>query len=124
MKNKYKILESFDNLSIISTIISLKGSIKIYNEFEVEPYEYFSVEFQAEYWYLKYQILKNNYFVISKDEFSSLFIEKNLNIIWMSVTDDEGFILECRDGGWYLSVEKDNILFSVFKEFKLSPVHL
>jgi hypothetical protein len=124
MKTKYKILESFDDLSIISNIISLKGSIKIFNEFEVEPYEYFSVEFQAEYWYLKYQLLRNSYFVISKDEFSSLFIEKNLNIIWMSVTDDKDFILECRDGGWFLSIEKNNVLFPVFKEFKLSPVQL
>lgn len=119
---KFKINDVFDNLSIINDVLSVVESIKIYKELEIEPFKNFSVGFQAEYWYLKYQILRNGYLEIVKDDFEYIFCEQHLNIIWLSVTDDNGFILECRDGMWFLSIIEDHVLIPVFKKLKLSPI--
>jgi len=112
--NRYKIVNSINNLSLLKEIITLFG------EFEIEPFKEFSLAFQAEYWYLKYHLLQDNAVQLEMGEFSSVYEEQGLNVIWLSVKDNESFILECRDGGWFISFLKPNEnINAIFANFKL-----
>jgi hypothetical protein len=118
--NRYKIVNSIENLLLLKEILFIKSIIVLYGELEIEPFKEFSTGFQAEYWYLKYYLLKDKTVQLKVGEFSNLYKEQSLNIIWLTVKDNESFILDCIDGEWYISFLKlDQEINTIFKKFKL-----
>ena len=118
--SKYKIINELKNLAFIRDILQIESEIQLYGELEIEPYEEFSVSFQADYWYVKYLLLKDQHIYLTT-EFESLFSEPNLNIIWLMLTDGKTFVLEFNDGQPIISFLKDNTLIQdYFKLFTLN----
>ena len=104
-------------------MLDISDSVMIYNEFEIEPFTKFSLAFQAEYWYLKYRLLKDGIIKLNDEEFNALYNEKNINIIWLSLKVQNDLTIECRDGEWVLRFFKlSDSLKSLIQQFKLNPV--
>jgi hypothetical protein len=116
--NKFQIIKSIENLSFLKKLIQLIGPVKLYGKFEIEPYKEFSIAFQANYWFIKYTLLANDIFELD-EESSGLMDEKNINLVWVNVTNETDFIIECKDGDWSITFLSDNDLIKdFFKEQK------
>ena len=102
---KHKLNWSVGSLRFPKYLFEVFNDIDLYGEFEIEPYKEFSLAFQAEYWYLKYRVLKEGSINLNKEEFSQLYKETDINIIWLSVKDKNNFVLECKDGDWALTFD-------------------
>lgn len=89
-------------------------------DLEIDPFANFSTEFSAEYWYLKYHLLRDGKIMLDKD-FYQIFLEDSLNIIFFKITDLVNFSVECTDGEWYFKILKENqISIKVYEELKAS----
>jgi hypothetical protein len=53
-----KVINRPTSLAFLKDLLKLKQKVKLYGEFEVEPFVEFSLRFQAEYWYIKYSLVK------------------------------------------------------------------
>jgi hypothetical protein len=114
--SKYKIINELKSLAFIRDILLIEPKVRLYGELEIEPYVEFSVNFQADYWYIKYLLLRDQYVDLT-NEFESLFSEPDLNIIWLRLTDGNTFVLEFNDGQPFVSFLKENT--SIKKYFEL-----
>jgi len=101
---KYKILGTINDLSIIERFLGIYNTAILYNNLEIEPYKEFSTAFQADYWYIKYYLLKDGNLDLSEFELSAFYREKYLNIIWLSVKVKDNSIIECKDGVWFITI--------------------
>ncbi|ATP58015.1 hypothetical protein CPT03_16855 [Pedobacter ginsengisoli] len=118
--SKYKIINELKSLDFIKDILLIEPKVRLCGELEIEPYVEFSVNFQADYWYIKYLLLRDQYVDLT-NEFESLFSEPDLNIIWLRLTDGNTFVLEFNDGQPFLSFLKENTLMkNYFELFTLS----
>jgi len=99
---EYEIKRAIHSLEFLIDLINLGTDIIILEEFEIEHFVEFSIGFQAEYWYLKYQLIKNEKIRLS-NEYQALLNEKGINIIWLNLTDEKSFLLKCIDGSWRIS---------------------
>jgi hypothetical protein len=104
--NKLKIFEH--NLIFLKDLLDFE-CVYFIEDLEIEPFKKFSPEFSSEYWFLKYNLIKDGKYLID-DNFSSLFKEIDINIIWMTLSDLENFNLKCIDGTWFLEVLEENII--------------
>ena len=119
---KLRITSELKSLAFIRNILKIEQKIKLYGEFDIEPYRKFSVNFQAEYWYIKYLLLRDQ-FVNLTDDFDYLFAEQDLNIIWLRLTDNDTFELEFIDGQPFVSFLKEKSLMKdYFKSLILDPL--
>ncbi|MEZ2339328.1 hypothetical protein AB6735_27025 [Mucilaginibacter sp. RCC_168] len=120
---KFKITNEIHDLTFLKRLKCEAKRTKLIKELEIEPFTNFSLRFQAEYWYIKYMLLLNKVLYLNDEEFESLYTEDSLNIIWLSVTDDESFTLNCIDGIWYLNTTKNSINTNeCFKNLTLVPM--
>lgn len=106
---KFKITNKIHDLAFLKRLKIGAKKIKLTKELEIEPFTNFSLPFQSEYWYIKYMLLKNKSLCLNEGDFESFYTEDSLNIIWLSVTDEESFNLDCTDGTWYLNIAEDAI---------------
>jgi len=70
-------------------------------------------------------LLANKSLNINEDlqELNALFKEPRLNIIWFNITDEESFILECKDGDWHVSfLNTKGKIYTFFDKFKLVSI--
>ncbi|WP_131539594.1 hypothetical protein [Pedobacter nototheniae] len=117
---KYRIINEIKSLSFIEDILKIEPKIQMCGELEIEPYIEFSVNFQSDYWYIKYLLLKDQ-LVNLNDEFKYFYNEPDLNIIWASFTDGKTFLLEFKDGQPFISFSKDKLLIKkYFEQFILN----
>jgi hypothetical protein len=102
---QYSINKEINSLSFLKTLGNKFDSFLI-GEFEVEPFTKWSTEFAAEYWFIKYSLLENKVVELdfSANELENLCAEKNLNVIWLTLTDKKNFKLKCVDGSWELEI--------------------
>lgn len=107
-KTNVKFNHSIMGFEVVSKLFGIHNSLTFYGELEVEPYSKFSIEFQAEYWYVKYSLLSEGSIQLQFENFQNLFQEREINVIWFNITDKETFSLNCKDGDWYLSFSKLN----------------
>ncbi|MDN3588092.1 hypothetical protein QWY86_15520 [Pedobacter aquatilis] len=118
--SKYKIINELKSLDFIKNILLIEPKVRLCGELEIEPYVEFSVNFQADYWYIKYLLLRDQYVDLT-NEFESLFSEPDLNIIWLRLTDGNTFVLEFNDGQPFVSFLKENTsIKNYFELFTLS----
>jgi len=121
--SRYRLLESIDDLSLVRAFIDASNWVVIYGELEIEPFVEFSLPFQAQYWYLKYMLLKVGQVDLDSDEQKALYNEQGLNVIWLSIRNQCNTIIECRDGIWFVSIfDEDDIINTLLKSYKLSSV--
>lgn len=113
-------LSSKDNdLHFLKDIVQ-KSDLYLLEELEIEPFVKFSLDFSAEYWYLKYHLLRDKRVLVSLED-SVLFDEKDLNVIFFKLSDLKSFIIECIDGKWYFKiVTLSNISEEVFNILKVN----
>lgn len=98
-------LKIFDNnLSFLNDILDLSKAYFV-NDLEIEPFDKFSLGFSSEYWFLQYQLLKEKQYLID-DNFNFLFIENNINITSINISDLSNYNLKCVDGTWYIEILK------------------
>ena len=117
---KYKIGAPIEDLLLVKQLLELSSELIMFGEFEIEPFTEFTLGFQAQYWYLKYYLLRDDKVTLENGEFSKIFEEKQINIIWLNIRNDGNFILECKDGVWYITIiGADNDLLSIFEKYKL-----
>lgn len=115
----FKIIKAIESLAFLKKLLSLVGRVKLYGELEIEPFTEFSISFQANYWFIKYMLLSNGTFELD-EESSGLLNETNINVIWASLTNDTDFIIECKDGDWYVTfLRANNSIMTFLKEQKL-----
>jgi len=120
---RFKITNKIHDLTFLKRLKSEVKKLKLIKELEIEPFTVFSLPFQSEYWYIKYTLLKTKCLYLNKEEFESFYTEESLNIIWLSVTDEESFILDCIDGTWYLTIVESAIITNdYFKNLTLIPM--
>lgn len=102
---QYSVNPEINCLSFLK-ILGHKFDLYLVGDFEIEPFTKWSIEFAAEYWFLKYTILKEKEVKlnVSENNFKHLCIEKKLNIIWITITDKENFKLKCIDGNWQIEI--------------------
>jgi len=124
LPNKYAIKKSIQSLAFLSDIIKPERGIVIFGDLEIEPFVKFSTAFQAEYWYLKYQLTKAGKVKLD-DNYDTLFSEKEINIIWFNITDEKYFLLECKDGDWFVNfLNLTNEFYILFIQKRLPLVLL
>jgi len=120
---KYSITAYIGNLALLNELLKITKQLLISNDLEIEPFTEFSLPFQAEYWYLKYLLLRDGKLKLELEDFKSLYEERNINIIWLNVTDEKNFVLECKDGNWFVSfIGLNKRITSLFDQFKLTPI--
>ena len=120
---KYSIADHIENLALLHELLKISKQILIFDDLKLEPFIEFSLPFQAEYWYLKYHQLRDRQVKLELGEFKWLFEEENVNVIWLSARDGKNFILECKDGNWFVSlIGLDKSITSLFDKFKLNKV--
>lgn len=102
---QHSVIKEINSLSFLK-VLGSKFNLYVIGEFEIEPFTKWSTEFASEYWFLKYNLLKNGEVKLkfSEDDFEFLCLENNLNIIWLTVTDHRNFILKCVDGNWRVEI--------------------
>lgn len=121
MINKFRLLDSVRDLSLVKKFIENSNKVTLYGELEIEPFTEFSLPFQAQYWYLKFMLLQNGKLDIVSNEHRALYEETNLNIIWLSVRNHSKTIIECKDGEWIVRLsEQDERNKFLLKNYKLS----
>lgn len=119
--SKYKVIDQIDDLSLVKQLVEISNNVIIYGELEIEPFEEFSIPFQAEYWYLKYSLLKHGSVMLDSNQQLAMYDEKNLNTIWLSVRNDNGALIDCKDGNWLISFPSiHNEIF--LKRYKLLEI--
>lgn len=123
--HKYIATGHMENLFFITELLKKSHKITLYGDLEIEPYTEFSLQFQAEYWYLKYMLVINKGIVFEEEDVDKKFFsEEKINIIWLNITDGTDFILECKDGVMYFIFKNINnevgvILSNIFKLEKI-----
>jgi len=115
LRTKYRITSPLNDLTFIRDLSKISDKLEIYDDFELEPFATFSLEFQAEYWYLKYVLLRDKQILIT-DEFKVFFTENNLNIICLKLTDRKSFVCEFIDGTGFVSFISENIQTRLYFE--------
>lgn len=102
---KYKILDVIEGFTLLQEFTKHSDQVVLYGELDIEPFEEFSIEFQAEYWYIKYMLLRDGKFNMEKDNYKerAFWKEKKLNVIWLSVKNNDNVIVECNDGEWFIN---------------------
>lgn len=114
----YSLIQKNDNLHFIKEFIK-KNDLYLLGELEIDPFDKFSLDFSAEYWYLKYHLLRDEKILLTVEDDSILFDEKDINVVFFKVSDLENFSIECNDGNWYLRIIKLNkITLEIFKTLK------
>lgn len=73
------------------------------DDLEIEPFTKWSTNFAAVYWYAKYMVTVNEYADL-EEEIEDFFDEKDLNFIWLTMTDFSNYALKCMDGKWELEI--------------------
>jgi len=96
------------SLMFLSKLLDL-NSTYFTEDIEIEPFDKFSPEFSSEYWFLKYNLLKEGKYIIESN-FNYLFKENNINNIWITLSDLENYKLTCKDGTWYIEFFNSNRL--------------
>lgn len=121
--NKYRVLDSIEDLSLVRAFIEASNRVTIYGELEIEPFVEFSLPFQAQYWYLKYMLLKVGQVDLNSDEQKALYDEQGLNVIWLSIRNQSNTIIECKDGDWFVSLsDQEDGSNTLLKSYKLSSI--
>lgn len=101
--DKLYCLRSKDNdLHFLKEIVQ-KNDIYILEKLDIEPFVEFSLDFSAEYWYLKCHLLRDKRVLISLED-SVLFDEKDLNVVFFKLSDLKNFLIECVDGKWFFKI--------------------
>lgn len=106
--NKYRIVNPIDDLSLLKRFVDDSYTAKLYGELEIEPFTEFSLPFQAVYWYLKYLLLKNGEVALDHNEHLALYNEKDLNVVWLSIQNENNTIIECKDGDWFVDLSNQD----------------
>ena len=120
--NKHRIKDSIEDLLFMKELLKVSKHLIICGELEIEPFTEFSVAFQAEYWYLKYQLVITSEVELEGGDFESLYEEKNINVVWLSIKDEKGLTLDCIDGDWYISYKTlDEDVKAIANRFELIP---
>jgi len=113
---KFLINENIDSLIYFKNLFKKSNIIKLENDLEIEPFTEWSTSFSADYWYFKYNLLKNRYIDIlqseSEDIYYSFFYETKLNFINLTLFDCENYKIQFIDGNCYLDIFNLNIDFS------------
>jgi|GEM_PF-3471407 len=100
----YKIEQEIKSLNFLTPFIELFDTY-IYGDLEIDPFSKFTTEFQSNYWYIQYHLLKDKKVYVD-DTLQSFFKEENINIIWFQITDENTFKIRCVDGIWFVEVLK------------------
>lgn len=117
----YKIDQEIISLNFLTPIIELFNT-HIYGDLEIDPFNEFTIEFQSNYWYLQYYLLKDKKVYVD-DSLQSFFKEENINIIWFQITDEDTFKIKCIDGTWFIEILKLDIQFdNVISSFNLKEI--
>ncbi|MFC0514223.1 hypothetical protein ACFFGT_08435 [Mucilaginibacter angelicae] len=114
-KYNYIVNQSISSLNVFKRLRALANKLVVFEDLEVEPYDKFSIGFQADYWFIKYHLFRDGRMDLDND-FEFFFDEEDVNIVWLKITDEETFILSCRDGIWFIDFfYLDNKIFDFFK---------
>jgi len=74
---KFRILTEIKSLAFIQDLLKVESKIHLFDELEIEPYVEFSNNFQANYWHIKYLLLKDKNIILTS-EHENLYHEKEL----------------------------------------------
>ena len=113
----FKFIKTDNNLKFLKNILD-KEDIYLANDLEIDPFDKFSSEFSAQYWYIMYHLCRDKKILID-DETNTLFEEDNLNIITFTITDFKKFSIECIDGDWRFKIlEMSQTSDDIYKKLK------
>jgi len=120
---KYKVDSQIENLRCLSYLNGISSVMTVLNDIEIEPFKKFSVAFQAEYWYLKYNLVKFGGVLLRIEDYPALLNEQGLNVISFKIVNNLNVEIIFIDGDCYINIPDKHIdivdLFEEHLEIKL-----
>lgn len=114
---KFRIDDEVQSLQYFKALINFSKKIVLLNTLEIEPFDKFNLEFGNVYWYFKYLLLRDKKIILYKEdineEYLIFFLEKNLNIVSIYMSDENNYDIKCTDGIFYIKIINDDLLLMI-----------